>query len=61
MGKVDIDEIKVDIENVLFQNGSGFRQNLLNAGIIEPVAGQGKGKYKSGIDGLGVVDLRHLK
>lgn len=36
-------------------------KNLLNAGIIEPVAGQGKGKYKSGIDGLGVVDLRHLK
>ena len=36
-----------------------FGKNLLNAGIIEPVSGHRK--YKSGIDGLGVVDLRHLK
>ena len=36
-------------------------KNLLKAGIIKPVASQGKRKYKSGIDGLSVVDLHHLK
>lgn len=40
---------------------SKFLSNLLQADIIEPVSGHGKGKYKRGIDGLGVVDLRHLK
>ena len=85
-GKVDIGDIKVDIESVLFEKGSDFSvkttahihrlfekfgfdevfgrsavmellelkssgaskflSNLMQAGIIEPVSGHGKGKYK---------------
>jgi len=41
----------VDIENVIFQRGSNFSvskflSNLIQADIIEPVSGYGKGKYK---------------
>ena len=85
-GKVDIGDIKVDIESVLSEKGSDFSvkttahihrlfekfgfdevfgrsavmellelkssgaskflSNLMQAGIIEPVSGHGKGKYK---------------